>query len=917
MDRIKTSIATGKEKEKEQLPYKRTLSRYDSAKDLSAETKSRLSSTYGAIRKEEKGPPITFNTRYKVTTARGRSRDPSPNAESVAAPPQTALQRLTAARDRSRDPSPSYKGVSTTRERSRDPSPAYKGLSEAFLKNSSVKSRDPSPVAKSYIEKVGDSSKVSNRSSASLTSREKAEPSYTSHLSAREKSQEFSRRPSITSNYSHSRDPSPVDNKYNFSTYQSLSEREKLRKSSPSISVSRTKLRESSPLSISSYRRSSREPSPAESLNKSPSNSFGFSSLLSNKTYSNTQSITSPPQKNPDISISYMTANEVSARPSRASFINRHSPLKDNVESLSKIPLRNDAPKKLIADNNEKSAEVEDQSSSSEEEETDESSEDEQNKPENKIMIQVTTITRGTSPTAPLENSCPRIRRIEVAKTIEKVRQRPLVGPLMCDKSMQSDDSSRYSSCGVSSRAAYSTYSPTSRSYSRYSANLTSKHNENLSAAENENSESSDRTSQKSDKFNFKLPNSKEASPNKESSCSSSLTKSASPCNLLKQRVEASKSSRLNIKNRESLSPNKIDLSLTSSNKDFRKSALNMGPTDRKRNSKSTSDQSSSSPTVEKTRILFQQLLNTEIKISAPDERSPSIDSQSSEESNEIESTIEQKPVEPTKREIINQKVEEAKSFLLKTLGNPSQDISKSEARYGDFAPESSMDTNSIYSLSPTSFYAKDSSTKFETISNGETSWNDESQLDDNTIVNDLIIENSLDVSHTPQHIPDTNKSEKWSWLNENGRSLNESLQNLKRVQSGEKPWWCQSPENKNTSDNQAVAQNFENPQNNLWEQETQADISEIQCDDDVRDMERDQSLQILNNGINHSMTSLGDRASPEGVESGTDQKLIKDEHQRSSYQKYELGNYNAVPQMFISKHTNIDDLLGNNSEIY
>lgn len=860
-----------------------------------------------------------------MTTARGRSRDPSPNVESIDAPPQTALQRLTAARDKSRDPSPSYKGTSTSRERTRDPSPAYKGLSETFLRNSSVKSRDPSPVAKSYTEKVSDSSKTSNWSSASLTSREKAEPSYTPHLSSREKSQELTRRPSITSSYSHSRDPSPVDNKYNLSTYHSLNEREKLRKSTPSVSVNRTKLHELSQSSISSYRRSSREPSPAESLNKSPSNSFGYTSLLSNKTYSNTQSITSTPKKNPDISISYMTANEVSSRPSRASFINRHSPLKDNVESLSKIPLRNDSPKKLIAEKNEKSVEVEDQSSSTEEEETDESSENENNKPENKIMIQVTTITRGTSPTAPLENSCPRIRRIEVAKTIEKVRQRPLVGPLMCDKGTQSDDSSRYSSCGVTSRAAYSTYSPTSRSYSRYSANSTSKYscepNENLSVAESENSESSERTSQKSDKFNFKLPNSKEASPNKESSCSSSLTKSASPCNLLKQRVEASKSSKLRNNNRESLSPNKIDLSTTASNKDFRKSALNMGPTDRKRNSKSSSDKSSSSPTVEKTRILFQQLLNTEIKISAPDEISPSIDSQSSEESNEIESTIEQKPVEPTKREIINQKVEEAKSFLLRTLGNPSQEIStkhandKSEARYCDFTSESLMDTNSIYSLSPTSCYAKESTTKFETISNGETSWNNESQLevDDTTIINDLSVENSVDVSHTPQHIPDNNKSEKWSWLNENGRSLNESLQNLKRVQSGEKPWWCQSPENKNTSDNQAVAQNFENPQSNLWEQETQADISEIQCDDDVRDIERDQSLRVLNNEINHSTTSLGDRASPEGVEAGTDQKLLRDEHQRNSYQKYEIGNYNAVPQLFISKHTNIDDLLGNN----
>lgn len=903
VDRSKTNTAAGKEKEP--LAYKRTLSRYDVAKDLSLETKTRLSNTCSAIKKDEKGPPITFNTRYKVSSTRAKSRDPSPSVDSSSSQPQTALQRLTAARERSRDPSPSsYRGTSTARDRSRDPSPAYKNYSDAYRLSTAAKSRDPSPVARSYTD-----SGLSKTYSNGLGSKDKdsslLSTKSNNSLSSREKSLDLSRRPSITSTYPRSRDPSPVDTKYNSSSYQSLNEKEKARNSTPSISISRTKTRESSPLSLLSYRRPSREPSPADSSNKSASTSYGLSSASYNKP----TPVASTFKKNPDISISYMSANDASTRPSRASYINRHSPQKDNVvESSSRIPLRTDSAKVSPTENKTtKPVEKSDsETSSSEEDDTDDSSEEEQKEPERKIMIQVTTITRGTSPTAPLENSCPRIRRIEVAKTLEKVRQRPLVGPLMVDKSTQSDDSSRYSSCGVSSRAAYSTYSPTSKSYSRYSSTLTPakysrEPSESLSTAENDNSES-DRLSQRSDKFNFKLPSSKEASPSKESSQSSALTKSSSPCNLLKQRVEASRSAKLSISSRESSSLKKLDLS--SSNKDFRKSALNMGPTDRKRNSKSTSD-NSPSPTVELTRIKFQELCNTDIKISHP-EASFNRDSQS-EESSEREVTIEQKLVEPSKEEIINQKVEEAKSFLLKTLGNPTQDASAkyssdtfaASSRLGDLTTEPSVDANSVYSQSPTPDIANDF-TEPETICRSSS----QRSAEENTLVNGLMVESS----NVAKNNNENNKSEKWSWLNENGKSLNESLQNLKRVQSGEKPWWCQSPENKNTSDQQAVAQNYENTQCNLWEQETQADVSEIQRDDDVNDVERNQSrMETI-----RSAYSLGDRASPEGVEAAINQNAATDAHQ-NGYQKYELGNYNAVPQLFISKHTNIDDLLGNN----
>ena len=694
--------------------------------------------------------------------------------------------------------------------------------------------------------------------------------------------------------------------------------------------LNKLKTRESSPLSGSNYRRLSREPSPADALNKY--NSASTTALL-NKTLSTLQT------KNPDLSISYMSASESNNRPTRASFINRYSPQKDKTASPSPsmIPLRSESSKVETLASSQQKVESESEESSSTEEESDESvDEDEQVKqPEAKIMIQVTTITRATSPTPPTGSTSSRVRRNELAKTIEKVRQRPLQGPPVLEKATQSDrmdDPTRYSRFGSSStsRTIYSPYS--SSSPSSYSSRLTGvttsrytrEPSENPSATESDKSEAS--SSQKSDKFNFKLPKSDDdKSPslmavavNKERmSREANNSKSKTPEKLLPPQ-SPTKSNRSSDSQKSTMS--KV------SNKDFRKSVLNMGPTDRVSRSKSSSSENSS-PTVEKTRMQFQQMVNGESKTQISLEKSPSVDSESSTESIDVESQIEQKRAEPTKEEIISHKIEEAKSFLLKTLGNANA-ISAMKSPSPTTMNGSSVSCSTDYPTSTTS-NASALSLDFSNLKknvSGELPWwmednntsnaatreNSESRISDNnsrngyrddetTTTTSLLDDFSEMTLKTAQELNDS-QSSKWPWLN--GSTVNDGFQKLQRVESGEKAWWCKSPENK-TSDNQAFAQHNENTRNTAWDQETQADVSELQQDDEEINFRSTQ-----NNSLDINLTQLGDRVGPEGLESKIDHQAspYKDE---IIYHKDKVQDFNARPRMFISRHTNIDDLLG------
>lgn len=813
-----SNIAKVSDVKKEPSPPKRTSSRL-TAKDLSTETKSRLGSAYLSAPKKE-GPPITFNTRYKVsssTSTRG-TRSPSPSVASENSS-KNALGRI-------------------------------------------ARSRDPSP----FTDSTSDKTSV-NRTYANV--REKLEKSYSSSLStARERSRERSTT-TISSSIPRSRNASPVDNRFlSLSSY-----RDKSRERSTSIT-----------LNSSNYRLSSREASP--------------------------------------IALSYMSNNESlaanAARATRISFINRHSPQKETIENVAKSS---------TVFNHKKH---ESETSSSDEETTDESSEEEEEeeeenlkKPEPKIMIQVSTITRGTSPSTPGTSTTSRSsRRIEVAKTVEKVRERPLISPIMNDKATQSDrmdDTTRYSRYGYTVRSGYSPYSPSPNSYSsRITSGLTTssrfaREQSEVSNADTEKSESS----QKSDKFNFTLPKSKEGSPVKSDISRASSIKSPTQSRICisKDRNRSSPPSPPKSKSPEILnpmsSPNKAEsLKIGSpklTNKDFRKSALNTGPSDRQNRSKSTSSDNSS-PTVEKTRAVFQQIMaNNETQILSKQsslERSSSAESESSTESIEVESQLLLSNHEMTKEEKIVVKVEEAKSFLLKTLGNTSlnkqlEDDEHDTSASTNYPTQSNDEIDLVDSQNLENervWYANDSNAnEMTTVSDIETTLQPD-QLNTDHIVNS-ISEMSLDPSTRDKN------STKYLW---NDTKL--SLNRIVRVESGEKAWWCQSPENKAASDNlEAIAQNNESIANNIrWEQETQADVSELQKDEEIHEIEKN----FHNTLALFDTKALGDRASPDGLEFNIDRKSPYENHINNA--KIQNNDFNARPKMFISRHTNIDDLLGN-----
>lgn len=629
-----------------------------------------------------------------------------------------------------------------------------------------------------------------------------------------------------------------------------------------------------------------------------------------------------------------MTASETNAanaaRATRISFINRHSPQKEEPPKVE-VPV---VPQTVESDSTE--------TSSSEEESTDSSTEEEVTKPEPKIMIQVTTITRGTSPNPP--GQTPRTsRRVEVAKTVEKVRERPLKAPPMLDKATQSDrmdDSTRYSKYASTVRSPYSPYSPSPTSYSsRYTSGLTasSRYSREPSEASTADTEKSE-PSQKSDKFNFALSKSKEGSPVKsDASRSSSLIKSPSPSKICVSKERNRTSSSPKSKTPESSkslppkaeSPTKVT-SPKVTNKDFRKSALNMGPTDRQRRSKSSSSENSS-PTVEKTRQQFQKMLNGEQEEQQPQsprrgsiERSVSVESDTSTSSTESVTEIHQPQFELTKEEKITAKVEEAKSFLLKTLGNPTY-LRKSPTPPETLCDESSSafpDTD--YSVSTNMDFS--STNKTETVTEEPKPWwtADDTADDTSAAENDITVTSGVGTTIQQDYTnqiangfsemtlntsEDQNQSvaSKWSW------NCVPSFKGLQRVESGEKPWWCSSPENKMApSDNQAIAQNNENTAvSNMWEQETQADVSELQKDDEIQDITKNLQQTLFNT------CTLGDRASPEGLE---DRKspydnvvqptVINDSNNNNVMYQKDI-DFNARPRLFISRHTNIDDLLG------
>ncbi|XP_059055137.1 uncharacterized protein LOC131849156 [Achroia grisella] len=145
----------------------------------------------------------------------------------------------------------------------------------------------------------------------------------------------------------------------------------------------------------------------------------------------------------------------------------------------------------------------------------------------------VTVVTRHTSPTPPGSSAYVRIRRADMAKTIEKTLSRPKKRPNMIDKEVQSDrldDPTRSSRFGSTSRASttnWSYYTPGVNNYTGYAGRYSTQYS---TIRENSNSNvQSDRSS----RSRSKEPQPKEnTSSISSSSCTESKNKTIDNCNL-------------------------------------------------------------------------------------------------------------------------------------------------------------------------------------------------------------------------------------------------------------------------------------------------------------------------------------------------------------------------------------------------
>ncbi|XP_065094672.1 pneumococcal serine-rich repeat protein isoform X3 [Ochlerotatus camptorhynchus] len=530
-----------------------------------------------------------------VKSFNARSRDPSPVTSRINI---TNAKTTTAVRHRSRDPSPAEPKKFTssisikTGIRSRDPSPAEPKKIPTFG-SSRLKSRDPSPAAtrQPTFSSTAPRTRVQDVSSAGP----KQSPAYTRSLTSRDKPAE---NRSLTLPSQKTRDPSP--------------------------SVSKMRSRDPSPaMSTTAARRSSREPSPAESirekygLNSSGYRPYGRSSTSLATTSSRISTSSSPVPTNQmaGLALSYMTSSEtIAARTTRPSSRLLMSQSRETSQCPSPLLLRSQifSPEPLLIVENEKKPEEEEESSSStetssSEEETSEETESSV-EPEAKIFIEISLVTRGTSPTPPGSTPYLRARRAEMCKTIEKTIQKQLLIVETADKAVQSDrmdDSTKYLRYSQPATRNWSPFldkfsSSASSGYTRYSS-ASSRYSRDSSSQSRETSVCSPRNDvpeKKEEKISTLAARVRDMNLSKSASPrSNAASRSTTSTPSIKQKTPPKH------KSPEKPPPAPVkDGSPTKSsanskiNKDFRKSALNMGPApERPRKGSTSSNKSSSS----------------------------------------------------------------------------------------------------------------------------------------------------------------------------------------------------------------------------------------------------------------------------------------------------------------------------------
>ncbi|EDO64036.1 AGAP004874-PA, partial [Anopheles gambiae str. PEST] len=377
------------------------------------------------------------------------------------------------------------------------------------------------------------------------------------------------------------------------------------RTSSSTSITARTRHRDPSPVATTVTEKArSRDPSPVvEPKPESVREKYGLGGSGAYRPYGRSNSAlgvgnrfgasASPVPKSPiaDLALSYMTSSEaIASRTSR--------PSSSQIFSPEPRTASNEEQKR----EGSSSSETTTTSSSSEEssEETESSTE-----PEPKIFIEITLVTRGTSPTPPGTTPFIRARRAEMCKTIEKTIQKQLLPVETADKQIQSDrmdDPTKYLRYGQPSTRSWSPFiepkygssSPT-LGYTRYSS-ASSRYSRDSPSFSRETSVSSSKSDvPEKRELSTLAARVKELSLSKSNSSKSTGSRSSTGSGPTgKQKTPPKQKS----PEKPPPAPAKDSPSPVRSvaNKDFRKSALNMGPApERPRKSSTSSSKSSSS----------------------------------------------------------------------------------------------------------------------------------------------------------------------------------------------------------------------------------------------------------------------------------------------------------------------------------
>ncbi|XP_055702858.1 FH1/FH2 domain-containing protein 3 isoform X2 [Phlebotomus papatasi] len=654
-----------------------------------------------------------------------------------------------------------------------------------------------------------------------------------------------------------SRDPSPV---------------------SPSVAISRVRSRDPSPVDrpAPTLLRRSRDPSPIDQLkDRFGSTSSGYSpnSFSGSRLYTRGSSSTTYPKFSSssrsaigDSALSYMTHNEARA-----------------CTTVSRKFKEKTPPSKIETESPVKDSEK-------------------PNEEEDIVMIQVTMITRSTSPNPQSSTSNYLKARREIAKTVEKTIERPLKRPQMIDKEIQSDrlddptKNVRVSATRVSSSVPWSSYLDTkyspSTGSSRYStSNSVSPSKSSASTSTKEKSEESDKKEEKAKTKRSSISKSsdKSKSPSSEKSKtpSSKSSKSKSP--------ESSKSLPPPVPGKAE-SPTKTPGCMKWANKDFRKSALNMGPADQPRKSRS-----SSSPVDSAERLERSPSCSSSSSLSNAD----AVDSRNIRESSRgsllATSADELSMDRPTSRsesvDVVSSKNEEAKSFLIRALGPVS--LLNSKTPSSQLSPEKpNWSVDSATSDTPDSLRQEAELVRTESSSVGDTMkyrlrhidsgekawWLNNSEGESGQEKRD----ESPKIQYKIRHIESGEKA--WWMLSENStdadkirmqqRSSSEAKSDtpnpkykIRHIESGERAWWL-GPES---------------PKHQIFQpQPKKSPVMQEESSEDEEVVKADHPL--------------GDRASPEGLESTRN---------HSPYDNVPQKPRKSPRSLFISRHTNIDDLLG------